>query len=236
MSKQKIQMTLKQAKQLLADIPDQQNALANHLSDDEFIGYGSEVLTADDEARIETHLAICSDCATKIEWLLEAAEAGQGEGGVERLAAQRTKARAQWAMAGAQTMAAAVTQAVLDELRAFLDLFSHPIALSPLAVQASAPPPKPVSATSTSGRFSAFVREMDNGNLAVRLASQDLTLEGKTICFYVGEWQRLAKLQRVAKDYLGLEILITRAERLTFPPNTALQARVFESGSPTTES
>lgn len=76
MSPRKVQVTSKQLTKLLEDLmalPEE--TIGEHLSDDQFISYSLSILSPEETSIVEQHFASCSDCASEMEHLLEAAEA-----------------------------------------------------------------------------------------------------------------------------------------------------------------
>lgn len=65
--------TQAQLERLLADIraiPDQ--PVGDHLTEEQFIGYAVDSLTAEEQSVVETHVISCDDCAEQMERLCEA--------------------------------------------------------------------------------------------------------------------------------------------------------------------
>src|SRR5436190_23091320 len=189
MSKKRVPVRAKQARRLIADLHSQPAAPAdNHLSDEDFVGYATETLAPEQIERLDSHLAACPECTTKVERLTESSKVWRGEPGQRRLAALRARE-------------SPTSPSLLDQLGAFLDSFWYQPALSgPATAIAQTAHSDTLELETPDGQLSLFIRETENGDLIMRLDSRALELEGVEIALSAGNWQRVIRLSQVTED------------------------------------
>jgi hypothetical protein len=222
MKTEKIRVTANQLAKLMDDL----RALppvpvGDCLSDDEFIGYATETLSAEQVERLDKHLGSCPACATEMERLLQGAEAWSGEQGTQRLAALEARVQAQ--MAAAEQLASppapppwqglkAALQDAKESLRA---LFMHP------APQFAAAPVTESRRIwdwqSREGVLRGHAVLEANGDLTFRFSSGDLSLQDSRFYLRVGSLRREVILRPVSGSEVGAEISIPRHERPSDP-------------------
>lgn len=222
--KRHVRPKAKQAERLLTDL----HALTpppttgDHLSDEAFVNYITETMTAEDLERADQHLATCPECSTQMEKLLTASQAWEGEQGTQHLAELR-----------AQILAPPSTPHppdLLEELRTFFASFSYRLAPAPsLVARAATELPPPLDFESRDRRLDLFVTETENGDVTLRFDASALELEGWEISVYAGKWERRAILSKAPEgDYVGAEVKLTIQEREALPPDTFLYVRLLD--------
>jgi len=91
---QKVQITSKHLDEILKSLDGiHDEPMGNHLSEDDFVEYAMEALSENDVKRIDAHLESCTECAIKMENLLEKSEIWEGEKGQQRVNASKNRCR-----------------------------------------------------------------------------------------------------------------------------------------------
>jgi len=207
MKTRKIQMTTKQLDRLMTDIHAAlTEPVGDHLSDDEFIGYAMETLTAEEVQRIDEHLASCADCAEGMEQLVAASEVWRGEQGEQRLAALRQRAF------GTRTL-----------LISWSDVA--------FGIAAEAPTVEDGQVETEHGTLRWRKVKDQAGNLTVRFGSHAMKLDGRRLRLTAGDWQQEVTLGRVAPGQVGVETVITRDEWAQLPDDAVLSVELIREDS-----
>lgn len=222
MTTRKIRVTAKQLDTFIRDI----RAIAaeptgDHLSDDQFISYSMEMLTARQVEQVDAHLASCSDCAIEMERLLEASEAWRGEEGEQRLAQLRLRVQTQLppSMQPSASLTSKLWPRLADLLRRVVLLPDMSLNAPALTAQAATPWD---DGQTEDGTLRWRIVKDEEGNLTVRFASHVLG-EGMRLRLYAGDWHRDIVLGKVAPDQVGAETVITREERQRMPDSVELR-------------
>jgi anti-sigma factor RsiW len=209
MKKNRNQLTDRQLDRFIADLRElPAEAVGEHLTDDEFIGYVSEELSTEEVPRLDKHLASCAACAGEVERLFEVSQAWQSAQGAARLTALRWRIRSQQAL---NRLADALSRKQPD----FAFQAAH-------AATAQA-----WRGETEGGLLHWFIEEdPDSSDLIIRLDSVELALEGAKLRLTAGEWRSDVVLSRVASDQVGAEALLPSAECINLPPGTLLLVEV----------
>ncbi len=218
MKTRKVKVTRKKIDELMAlfrNLPTE--PIGDHPTDDDFIGYTMETLTAEEAQLVDAHLASCSDCAIEMEQMLEGTEVWRGEQGKQRFAALRERLLKSLSES---TQATAPPRPSLWE-RFHIALRQFFYRLNP-APQYGTPQEPQDFEWEEGGIF--VVNE--NGRVIVRVDSPEMELEGAEVCFYAGEWQRVVPLRGVPGVGVVAEVVISPDDPDAPPPNAILRARL----------
>ena len=216
-----VKSTARHARQLIEDIRAvQQEAVGEHLTDDQFVSYSMDPPELEPEMllEVEQHLTSCTECAGRMEHLLSVSEAWRGPEGEMRLA--RVSKRIRDRFVGASSPVANVAAAVgsiarlADWLR---QLPQYPAALGALAGAS-------VAERSPAESEHLLIREDGEGNLQIRISSYDLSLAGTFVV--VEPFDQLLTLGQVAPDQVGAAAVIPYAARINLAPGTVVRWRV----------
>ena len=188
MKKNRNQLTDGQLDRFIVDLRElPAEAVGEHLTDDEFIGYVSEELSTEEVTRLDKHLASCAACAGEVERLFEVSQAWQSAQGAACLTALRWRIRSQQAL---NRLADALSRKQPD----FAFQAAH-------AATAQA-----WKGETEGGLLHWFIEEdPDSRDLIIRLDSVELALEGAKLRLTAGEWRSDVVLSRVAPDQVGAE-------------------------------
>lgn len=208
MKPQIFRLTTRKAEEVLAFLrTTPAHPVGDHLSDDDFVGYVTDGLPAEEGERVDTHLASCVECATEMERLLEASEVWRGEEEQEdRFEALRRH------ISGAATLWERLTASLRDFV------LSRNVAFA----GARAATPRIEDGQTEDGSLRWRIVEDEEGNLTVRFGSHVLAWEGLRLRLRVGDWYRDLALAKAAPDQVGAETVISRAERVQFPVDAVL--------------
>lgn len=209
--------------QLLADLQAAPATPAgHHLTDEEYVAFVLEETTPEQEARIASHLATCRDCIQDLDaFFAAAATFPQAEWAKLRPTFVR-QLRARFQEEGLLAPAvASPARELLERLRAFLASVAYPLAFAPQF----GTPREPCDYESQDGRFGVFVEDV-GGNMTVHADAQGTELEGMTMRFSAGAWQRDVRLERVTDDQVGAKVVVTHDEREVLPKDAVLHVRL----------
>jgi anti-sigma factor RsiW len=88
--------------------------------------------------------------------------------------------------------------------------------------------PAGVSGATPDGLLRWRLVEDEQANLAVRLGSHSLELEGARLRLHAGDWQREVVLEQVAPDQVGAETMLSADERAEWQEAEELRVELVE--------
>ena len=171
-----------------------------HVSDDQALMYSTEVLSTDEQAAIDAHLAGCRDCAARMEHLLAGVERWRGDDGRARL------------IRVSERLHRAVNAFAL--FQRFVESVAAPAALPAAAASA-------VNVSSSDGLDHVVLEDTAEGDLLVRISSRRSELAGTE--WSIEPFARVVRLAWVSPTEVGVETLVPRGDRGACAPHAALR-------------
>jgi hypothetical protein len=198
-----------------------------HLSDEESIDYVMELLTEDEMARVDAHLASCPSCTAEMEHLYAVSQEWQGETGQEyRAALAEDRLRS---VAPQPKEVAGVLQGAakwLDQLVAELDKVVLALVGPPLKGLHAAAPKHFAPGQTEDGALRWDLHLDKHDNLIIQFGSHLLELEGTLLRLSAANWSQDVVLERKTPDQLGARVVISAEKLEQLPDNAELRVAV----------
>lgn len=223
MKSQSIRVTSEQLAKLMADMYDPElDPAGEHLADEVIVNYTLQALTPVEVSRIDSHLAVCPDCAARTNHLLRASQAWRDEAGPAGLANLRERIMKKRSQIPANNVSAepmglspgAKLASMLADLQTgWRNLFDQRQKSAPWSANVEGKKEqviydRTVELAGSSLRFHAVLSIKDE--LHCRFTSQDLDLEGQRIMFQLASFSKEVTLRRVLKNSIGASVVIPR--------------------------
>jgi hypothetical protein len=195
----------------------------DHLTDEQFVDYSIGQYDPAYAAQVETHLASCAECTTKLDHLRDVARAWGGPAGEQRLADLSRQIIAAVAAAGSQPSFAPpdsdASESWLDSIR----LWAASIDFAPAYVPAGAA----MAQQGETRGVSWSIEESPNRDLVFTVSSFDVALAGVRLQFSFGRFQRAVTLERLIPGQVGATVVIPAAERESLSPKDHARVTVL---------
>ena len=203
----KVQISSQKAKEVVDEILTQSpEVIREHLTDDLFIDYISGSLTEEEQHAVLDHLETCNSCSARMEHLLVRTHAWAGNLGQRRLAQIRRQ------ILPTTLKNLANNYSLLERLEQELTkLILKPVFLTKPGYLYAATAVEQEGQT-LNGTLQWYYGEDEQGNLAIRLSSFYMELQGTRVAVNIGILKRVVTLDVVATDQVGAEIVINRSE------------------------
>lgn len=187
---------------------------AQHLSEEEFIGYAQETLTPAQQAAVTAHLELCAECSERMDHLVTVALAWEGASGQRRLKALSDRLLH-------------VEPGMLEFLIQKLKGYSLRSNVSLAGALGKAEPAWP-SGESEEGLLSwSFEHQPEQEQTLVHFSSFLLPAQTR-IRLYAGQWEQVVTLVPVSPDQVGASAALSDAARVTLDAGTPLQFELLE--------
>jgi hypothetical protein len=203
----KVQISSQKAKEVVDKILTRSpEVIREHLKDDLFIDYISGSLTEEEQHAVLDHLETCNSCSARMEHLLLRTHAWAGNAGQQRLAQIRRK------IMPTTLNNLANNYSLLERLEQELTkLILKPVFLTAPGYVYAATAVEQEGQT-LNGTLQWYYGEDEQGNLAIRLSSFYMELQGTRIAINIGNWKRVVTLDVVASDQVGAEVVIAKSD------------------------
>ena len=204
--KKQIVVTTEQLQRVLTDL---RHSATEHPSEEELIDYAFGDLVADEQQRLDAHLAGCDECRKQVATLRQSAEPWQGPAGERHLENLRKHLLD---IALPETAAFPLAK-LAEQLRRVLLSFKNLSVPGDLQVaHAKTPLPEPEGFQTEDGSLRGLMVYDEQGNLSITFSSRVLAEGVKLRLKSSEEWRRDVVLTRKTADQVGAKISISGAE------------------------